>query len=118
MALRSSLGCLLAALALSATGCKGKDDKASSGPDARCEQLGKTCGDSDKHSQKIVDECKKAAAKQASCADKLSALYDCYEKDVCGKSDKVWALEDMRVLADRNQKCVDERNAVSACAPK
>ena len=114
MANRRVLGCLVAAFALYATGCKGKDDK---GAD-RCEQLGKACGDNEKHSQKIVDECKAAAAKQATCADKLSAMYDCYEKEVCGKADKVWALDDMRVLADRNNKCAAERNAVSECAPK
>jgi hypothetical protein len=119
MAPRRALRCLVAALALCATACKGKDEKQAGGAvDAMCEKLGKACGDNDKHSQKITDECKQAVAKQASCADKLSAVYDCYEKDVCGKADKVWALDDMRVLADRNNKCVAERNGVSECAPK
>jgi hypothetical protein len=118
MGIRKALGCLVAALALYATACKGKDDKQAGGVDAMCDHLGKTCGDNDKHSQKIVDECKQAVANQASCADKLKAVYDCYEKEVCGKADKVWALDDMRVLADRNNKCAAERNAVSECAPK
>jgi hypothetical protein len=117
MALRIALGCLLAGFALSATACKGKDG-ANGDLAARCEQLGKTCGDNDKHTEKIVDECKQAAAKQATCADKVSALYDCYEKDVCGKGDKLWALDDMRVLAERKTKCAAEREAVKACAGK
>ncbi len=119
MAPRRALGCLVAALALCAAACKGKDDsKQAGGVDAMCGQLGKTCGDNDKHAQKIADECKQAVANQATCADKLKAVYDCYEKDVCGKGDKVWALEDMQVLADRNNKCAAERNAVAECGGK
>lgn len=120
MAPRRAFGCLVAALALYATACKGKDDAAKKPGDldSRCEQLGKICGDTDAHIAKIVDACKQAATKQASCADKVTALYDCYEKDVCNKADRVWALEDMRVLAERNKLCAAERTAVATCGGK
>jgi hypothetical protein len=45
-------------------------------------------------------------------------MYDCFEKELCGKTDKVWALDDLRVLADRKNKCVAERNAVAECPGK
>ncbi|MGE5184391.1 MAG: hypothetical protein ACM31C_20115 [Acidobacteriota bacterium] len=117
MALRRSFACLLAALAVCAwTACKGKGDAAKTGDlDQRCEQLGKTCGDSDKHIDKIVEGCKQAAAGEKSCADKVAALYDCYEKELCGKGDKIWAVDDLRVLAERNNKCAAERKAVADC---
>jgi hypothetical protein len=93
---------------------------ASADLDGRCERLAKACGDKDKHIEKIVDECKQAAKKQVDkgCADKANALYDCYDKELCGKADKVWALDDLRVLADRQNKCVAERNAIGECVLK
>ena len=123
MALRRLHGCLLAALAISAgTACKNKGDatKAGSSLDQRCEALAKVCGDSDKHVAKIVEGCRDAAKQQTAkgCADKVIAVYDCYEKELCAKADKVWAFEDFRVLADRNTKCVAERNAATECVGK
>jgi len=101
---------------------KGKDDKAkapATSLDAKCEALATVCGDTDKHIQKILDECKQAAAKLgAPCTDKAAVLYDCYTKELCGGKDKVWALDDLRVLVDRHGKCVAERDAVKACTPK
>jgi hypothetical protein len=116
------LGCLVVALTLSA-GCKDKDKDKDPGAkpaapnlDARCEQLGKTCGDGDKQ-VKIVDGCKQAAKKQLEkvCGDKVTAMYDCFEKELCGKGDKVWTIEDLRVLADRHGKCAAERAATHDC---
>ncbi|HEY5948108.1 MAG TPA: hypothetical protein VIV40_21580 [Kofleriaceae bacterium] len=123
MALRKLLGCLpLAALAVCAgMACnKTNKDAATSGLDQRCEQLGRLCGDKDKHDEKIIDGCKLAAKKQLDkgCADKVSAVYDCYEKELCGKEDKVWALDDLRVLADRYKKCEAERKAANDCVGK
>jgi len=119
MALRRFLGCLLVVCAVAA--CKDKGDAGktagASDVDKRCEQLGKACGDNDKHVDKFVDECKQAAKKQ-DCADKATAVYDCYEKELCGKGDKIWTLEDLRVLADRHGKCVAERNAARECFGK
>jgi hypothetical protein len=124
MALRRLLGCLpVAALALCAwTACKDKGDAAkahvsAADLDKRCEQLAKACGDPGKHSEKILDECKQAAKMQAEsgCPDKAMAVYDCYEKELCGKGDQVWALDDLRVLAERHNKCVAERNARNEC---
>lgn len=119
MSARKHLGCLVAALALCAfTACKGKGDTAGK-LEPRCEQLGKTCGDSDKHVDKIVSECKAAAkSADASCADKTLALYDCFEKELCGKADKVWAYEDLSVLADRKNVCAAERTAAASCGGK
>jgi hypothetical protein len=104
---------ILAAL-LACAACKGKGDagKAST-PDQRCEQLAKTCGDSDKHVEKLLDGCKQAEV--PACADKLSALYDCYEKQLCGKGDRIWSFEDFGVLADRKSACATERGAASSC---
>lgn len=118
MALRRFLP--VAALALCAwTACKSGDPKTAE-IDKRCEQLGRVCGDKDKHDQKIIDECKQAAKKQVenSCTDKAAALYDCYEKELCGGEEKVWALDDLRVLADRHKKCSAERSALRECVDK
>jgi hypothetical protein len=124
MALRRLLGCLpVAALVVCAwTACKDKADVAKTQPSATdlnglCDRLGKLCGDSDKHVEKIIEECKQAAKKhvEKGCADKASDVYGCYAKDVCAGSDKVWALDDLRVLADRHGKCVAERNAAREC---
>ena len=122
MAHRSWLG--LVALALCATlACsKKKDDKAqpSTGLDKRCEQLAKICGDTDKHIEKLLDECKQAAAKltDKACEAKVVAAYDCYENELCNKTDKVWALDDLRVLTERHKKCIAERDAARACSAK
>jgi len=123
MALRSLLGCLsVAALAVCTwTACKGTKTQASAADlDKRCVQLGRACGDSDKHNEKIVKECKQAVTMQVEkgCAGEASAVYDCYEKQLCGKGDKVWAIDDLRVLADRESKCVAERNAGRECLGK
>ncbi|MBA3538784.1 MAG: hypothetical protein H0T79_04085 [Deltaproteobacteria bacterium] len=128
MALRRLLGCLpVAALALCAsTACKDTTtaDKGAAATaastvdlDKRCVQLAKVCGDKDKHVEKIVEACKQAAKQQVanSCTDKVTAVYDCYEKELCASKDKVWTLDDLRVLADRRGKCVAERTAITAC---
>jgi hypothetical protein len=88
--------------------------------DKRCERLGKACGDEDKHQAKIADECKQAAMMQIEkgCADKAIAVYDCYEKQLCGKGEKIWSVEDLRVLADRQSKCAAERDAARECFAK
>ncbi len=105
--------------------CKGKGEAAASvsNPaelDKRCEQVAKVCGDQGKHVEKILDECRHDAKPQieTGCTDKAIAVYDCYLKQVCGSGDKVWALQDVRVLADRHGKCVAEQAAVRACGDK
>lgn len=108
------------------TGCgKDKGDKSEKGTSGtssadlvtRCEQLASACGDNDKHTQKILEECKQAATEQVAsgCTEKAIAAYDCYEKELCGKADKVWALGDFGVLSQRHGKCAAERAASSAC---
>src|SRR5215207_10935016 len=132
MALRRLLGCLpVAALAVCALmGCKDdndpKDDagaKPGSSAQAsreqlgkRCEQLGKACGAETKHQDKIIEECKDAAKAQADqgCADKVVAAYNCYEKEICANINKVWAMDDLRVLGERHTKCAAERTASEA----
>lgn len=103
---------------LALTACKDKGAAKTSDLDKRCEQLAKACGDNDKHVEKIVADCKAAAQKQAACVDKVTATYDCYEKNLCGSGEKVWALDDLRVLAERHTKCVAEQKASSECAAK
>ena len=100
------------ALALALVACKGKEAPKAN-PDTRCVQLAKICADTDKHIAKLADECMTAA--KPNCADKASALYDCYEKELCGKTDKIWALEDLGVLADRHGKCAAEKTALHDC---
>lgn len=134
MAPRRRLGLILVA-ALSAfawTGCDdgskggggggGKDGKPPSSADlmTRCEQLGKACGDNDKRVEKIVAECKQAAANAVTsgCTEKAFAAHECYEKELCGKGEPVWALDDLRVLSERHGKCVAERDATQACVGK
>jgi hypothetical protein len=131
MSLRRRFGWLpiAAVIAFGWTGCgKDKDDgtekgaggtSAASSADlvARCDELAKTCGDKEKHIQTIAAECKEAAREQVAsgCTEKAVAAYDCYLKELCGKADKVWALDDLRVLSDRHGKCVAERDASRAC---
>lgn len=83
----------------------------------RCEQLGKACGQKDKHKAQIGTECKEAAKQQVAdgCADQVVATYDCYEKAFCAKNERIWALDDFRVLTERHSKCVDERKASQTC---
>lgn len=123
MAARRLLGCLpVAALALYAgTACNDKGEGAQVSVaelEQRCERLGKVCADKGKHVEKVIDECKQAAKTQVEngCAAKVIAVYDCYEKEVCGNGDKVWTIEDLRVLAERHNTCVAERAASNACA--
>ena len=121
MALRQLPGRLtIAALAVCAVMACGKGSKAQSELDKRCEQLGRLCGDAEKHDQKIIEDCKQAAKKQTEkgCVEKAVSAYDCYEKELCGKEDKVWALDDFRVLADRHKKCAAERDALKDCVGK
>ena len=84
---------------------------------ARCDQLGKACGDNDKHAGDIIAECKQGAEKQLAggCAESAMAAWDCYEGELCGKGDKVWALDDLRVLSERHGKCAIEREANLKC---
>jgi hypothetical protein len=114
------------ALALCAfSACKGKDDAAvtkTGAPDIerRCLQLAKVCGDKGKHVDKITEECKDAAAKQAvkGCSDEAITTYDCYERELCASGDKVWTIEDLGKLAIRHKKCVVEQDATRACMAK
>jgi hypothetical protein len=106
-------------------GCKGsgdakKTETSAADLDQRCERLGKACGDNDKHAEKVVTGCKQAMKEQVDkgCIDKAIAAYDCYEKELCGKTDKIWAVDDLRVLAERTGKCGAERDAVRACVGK
>jgi hypothetical protein len=111
----------LAVCALAASGCKSKGSSPTADLDKRCVQIAKSCGDKDKHIEKITTDCQAAAKKQvetAGCAAKVTALYDCYEKELCSSGDRVWALDDLRVLADRHKKCVSEREAAKDCSGK
>jgi hypothetical protein len=113
------LGCLALFFAIAAAGCKDKGtDKGAVNFDTRCSQLAKACSDQDKHEEKVFDGCKALGQKQtdAACTGKLVALYDCYEKHVCGAADKVWAFEDLKVLADRHKACAEENKAFLACS--
>ena len=83
----------------------------------RCQGLGKACADNDKHAEKLAGECTAAVPKQG-CEDKTNALLDCYQRELCGASDKVWVLEDLHVRADRKSKCAAERAAVAECVGK
>lgn len=92
---------------------------AATGSDARCEQLGRACGDTDKHIEKVVAGCKQAALSQADgCTDKINAAYDCFERELCGKGDNIWALDDFGVLVERHKKCVTEHAAAKSCGGK
>jgi hypothetical protein len=124
MALRTPLGCLAVALAVwVGAGCKdkGSESKPQAGDlNRRCEQLGMTCGDKDKHTEKMVDECSQAAKKhtEKGCSTQAMAVYDCYEKELCGKSEKIWTVNDLPVLAERHGKCTAERTALRDCMGK
>lgn len=102
-------------------GCKGQGaapPPSAASLEVQCERLGKICGDTGKHVEKIIEACKLAAKVQVErkCTGAAIAAYDCYETDICSDADKVWALEDVRVLAERKNKCVAEREALRTCA--
>lgn len=134
MSLRRRLGWVpIAALVVCAWAGCGKDKEAGSGKGeegtgeassadlvTRCDELAKSCGDKEKHIQAIASACKEVAKEQVAsgCTEKAVAAYDCYLKQLCGKADKVWALDDLRVLSDRHGKCVAERDASRACVEK
>lgn len=128
MPMQQRFGCAwVLALALCAGACKDKDDKGAAGGkttaadlDRRCEELSMACGEKDKHVEKVLDGCKAAAKKQVEkgCIFQTIVAYDCYQKEVCGKNDKVWAIEDLAVLAERHKKCETERLAARACMDK
>src|SRR5690242_6447617 len=103
MSPRRSSGWLLALCIVAACGKGGGAGEL--GP--RCEQLAKKCGDNDKHVAAITEGCAEEASTQVQkkCTPQVMALYDCYEKDLCGKSDRVWAVADLAVLADRKKIC-------------
>lgn len=113
----------IVALALCAWAACKDEDAASKGPadlGARCAQLAKACGDNEKRVEKLLAECAVTVEKQGdkTCTNEASAVYACYEKELCGKDDKVWTLDDLRVLAERHGKCAAERDALRACATK
>ena len=111
-------GCLAALCLLVA--CKGGDKDAAKTKtidvEKRCAQLAKACGDSETHVAKIEHDCK--VGTKPGCEEKATAAYDCFEKELCGKADKVWALEDFGVLSERHSKCVAERKAAQECGAK
>ena len=127
---RWTLRCLATAI-VALCACKGKDavqgkdNLPATAPtatdlDTRCDVLGKTCGDTDKHVTKIVEQCRQVAKQQVAkgCTDQASALSDCYSKELCGKADKVWSFDDLAVLAQRTSKCAAPRAALDACVAK
>jgi hypothetical protein len=114
----------IAALALGAvTACKSDPAKPKASPadlDRRCTQIGPACGEKVKHQERMIEACQTLAKKQVekSCTDHAIAVYDCYDKELCGAGDKVWALDDLRVLAERKTKCVPELKALRECVEK
>ncbi len=88
--------------------------------DKRCTQIGPACGEKVKHQERMIEECQTAAKKQVEqgCTDQVMAAYDCFDKELCGKGDKVWALDDLNVLAERKTKCDAELKAVRECTQK
>jgi hypothetical protein len=119
----------LAACALFACGDDKHDDKpaaasasasaatVSADLGARCAPLAEACGGNDKHS-KILEQCTATAQQGQRCAAEGAAVYDCYQRELCGKGDKIWTLDDLRVLAERHGACTTEREALRACAAK
>lgn len=85
---------------------------------AHCGPLASTCGDTDKHIAKLLEECTATAQQGQRCATEAAAVYDCYQQQLCGKDDKVWTLDDLRKLAERHGKCAGERQALRVCAAK
>lgn len=84
---------------------------------ARCARLGTTCGDMPKHEAKITAECEQALAALASeCRGAAVAAFECYEQELCGSDDKIWAYADLGVLAERRGRCAAERAALATCA--
>jgi hypothetical protein len=86
---------------------------------ARCERLAKACG-TGKHVATLTEDCDRAAEKldKRGCAPQAAEVYGCYERKLCGKKDPVWALDDLRVLAERHEACATEREALRACVAK
>jgi hypothetical protein len=120
MTLRRSLSWIGLALAASLvwTGC-GNHDRTPPGADlkARCQLMAKACGDQEKHVQDIREACAQAAETQLArgCTQEAIAAYICFEDELCGQDDPVWALDDLRVLSERHQTCTAQREALRTC---
>jgi hypothetical protein len=122
---RVALVALVAVLALAACNDDSKfDPRKKTAPSPaldgdRCEEMAKACSD-EKHVSKLAGECSKAGVKlgQRGCTLSAATLYQCYETKLCGKSDKVWTLDDLRVLAERHDVCKSEREALRECVAK
>lgn len=106
-------------LAVALAACKGNGGNGSTAKPgdlaSRCEELAKTCGDNEKHIAAIADSCKQAAQTQQACTAQVNALYTCYQSQLCGKTDRVWAYDDFSVLAQRKNACATELKAVHEC---
>ncbi|HUQ06796.1 MAG TPA: hypothetical protein VM261_30040 [Kofleriaceae bacterium] len=121
------LGCLTAVtIAAGASGGCGDDKPAAKTTKsaavldhARCERLAKACSEG-KHVTTLTDDCDRAVEKlsKRGCEMPAAEVYGCYEQKLCGKNDKVWALDDLRVLAERHDACETEREALRACVAK
>lgn len=116
---RAGLGAA-AVMMVAWTGCKGQGAApapSAASLDVQCERLGKICGDTFKHVESFIAACKLAAKPQVArgCTSAAIAAYDCFEQDICSHGDKVWALADVDVLAERKNKCVAERAALKTC---
>ncbi|HUS30088.1 MAG TPA: hypothetical protein VMZ53_16390 [Kofleriaceae bacterium] len=111
---------LVGVCALAACGKDSKGGPSVADLEKRCDALSKACADTDKHVEKLGGECKAAAKTESErgCGDKAIALYNCYENAVCGTGDRVWALPDLKVLAERHKKCDAEQAALTACVDK
>lgn len=116
MAIRRLGYVLVAVLAIAACGKSGGKG-GNADLDKRCEGLAKACADTDKHITMFSDECKAAGKTQAQkgCGALAIALYNCSENAVCGATEKVWALSDLKVLTTRHKKCEAEQTALDAC---
>lgn len=124
MAGRRRFGWIAVAATLAVVACDDKSDKKSvKAPptaaelEARCDELGKSCGDTAKHTAKIVEQCKLAVPKQVEkgCTARAFTLYDCYGGQLCGQTEKIWTLDDLGVLAERKNACAAERTALTEC---
>ncbi len=83
----------------------------------QCERLGHACGDTAKHITAVIAQCKDGVADLTAkkCDAQANKLYECYAAKVCGKNAKIWALEDLRVLAQRHHQCAAEATALQSC---
>lgn len=106
---------LVALSTCSLAGCEGEGDPSDSDIADRCDQLGEACGEDGEHVETIAEECKDSVESDSTCYAEALALFECYQGQICVRDDEVWGFQDLHVLSDRHEACLEQRDELDGC---